>query len=179
MKSSHLQRSSFLAPLAGIACLFFAASPQAIASAEDQIDPGLSVSKNWVSEIDDGRYEQSYDEGCDAMRLKVTEERWEQILKALRNPWGNVVDRTQTKHVYKPNGFEGTSGEFLVITYDTNFKKMPGVTEVVVLKWEDGKWHPAGYNAGPKPNDDGSETPSNTATTETHTEPHVRPKQQE
>ena len=38
----------------------------------------------------------------------------------------------------------------MVITYDTSFKNMDPVTEVVVLKWQDGKWRGAGYNAGPK-----------------------------
>ena len=65
-----------------------------------------------------------------------------------------MVSRHQLSHVYKPDGFEGAEGEFLVITYDTAFQKLPTATELVVLRWEDGQWRGAGYNAGPKSTND-------------------------
>jgi hypothetical protein len=150
--------------------------PQVLASAEDQIESGLTVSKAWVGQIDAGQYDASYSFGCDAMHDKVPSDRWEEVLKALRTPLGPVVNRKQISHIYKPNGFEGTSGEFLVITYDTSFAHLDTAMEVVVLKWEGGKWRGAGYNAGPKPTpDDGSAPPEPTSTTETQTQEHVRP----
>ncbi len=165
--------------LAGILCFFFATTPKVHASASDQIDQAVNASKGWVAQIDAGQYDQSYAFGCDEMHDKIAQDKWELILKSLRTPWGAVVNRTQVSHIYKPNGFEGTEGEFMVITYDTAFKKLGPATEVIVLKWEDGKWRGAGYNAQPKaPVGDESTPQPPMSTTETHTDEHVKPKPQ-
>jgi hypothetical protein len=165
----------FALSMAAIGCLFLAVTAKVHASAEDQIDNGLIVAKAWVAQIDAGKYDESYSFACDAMRDKVTQKEWETVLKALRIPWGPVVSRKQISHVFKPNGLEKLEGECLVITYDTSFKNLPAAIEVIVLKWEDGKWRGGGYNAGPKPNDDDSAPASTESQTETHTEPHVKP----
>ena len=165
--------------IAGIFCFLFATMPKVLASAEDEIDSALATSKAWVAQIDAGQYDESYAAGSGAMHDKVPQDRWAQVLKALRVPWGPVVSRTQVNHIYKPNGYEGSEGEFMVITYDTSFAKLGAATEVVVLRWEDGKWRGAGYNAGAKPSpEDNSATPPPDSTTEIHTEPHVTPQPQ-
>jgi hypothetical protein len=165
--------------IAGILCFLFTTMPKVLASAEDEIDSALATSKAWVAEIDAGQYDESYAAGSGAMHDKVPQDRWEQVLKALRVPWGQVVSRTQVSHIYKPDGYEGSEGEFMVITYDTSFAKLGEATEVVVLRWEDGKWRGAGYNAGAKPSpEDNSAPPPPDSTTEIHTEPHVTPQPQ-
>ena len=166
--------------LAGLFCFLITATSRVRAGAEDQIEGALSAAKAWVAQIDAGQYDESYAFGCDDLHDKVPQDRWEQILKALRAPWGSVVNRQQIRHDYKPNGFEGTEGEFMVITYDTSFQKNNAVTEVVVLKWDGGKWRGAGYNAGPKatPDDGSTPQPPPSSTTETHTEEHVKPQPQ-
>jgi len=165
--------------IAGILCFLFTTMPKVLASAEDEIDSALATSKAWVAQIDAGQYDESYEAGCDAMHDKVPQDRWAQVLKALRVPWGPVVNRTQVSHIYKPNGYEGSEGEFMVITYDTSFTKLGEATEVVVLRWEDGKWRGAGYNAEPKPPaDDNSAPPPPDSTTEVHTDEHVTPQPQ-
>jgi len=165
--------------LAGIFCLLFATMPKVLASAEDQIDQALVASKNWVTQIDAGQYDDSYTAGSGALHDRVPQDRWGLILKTLRSPWGPVVNRTQVSHIYKPNGFEGSEGEYMVITYDTSFKTLGPATEIVVLKWEDGKWRGAGYNAMPKPSEDASANEPPNSTTEVQTQEHVKPQPQQ
>jgi hypothetical protein len=156
--------------------LLFAAAPAAFGSAGDHVEDGLVVSKSWVGLIDDGQYDESYESASGAMHEKVQEDRWSTVLKALRSPWGPVMSRQQLSHVYKPDGFEGTEGEFLVITYDTSFKKLDSAREVVVLRWEDGKWRGAGYNVGPKVNPDAAPDDSAASSaTDVQTQEHVKP----
>jgi hypothetical protein len=163
----------FLGALAGLVLTF---APPLFASAENEIDSALSTSKAWTSQIDAGQYDESYVAGSQAMHDKIAQDRWDEVLKALRSPWGAVLSRKQVSHVYRPNGFEGAEGEFMVITYDTSFQKLNEATEVVVLKWEDGKWRGAGYNARAKAPDDGSApTTAPESTTEIQTEDHVKP----
>jgi len=161
----------FLAALCGF---IFAATPKALASAEDEVDSALATSQAWVALIDAGKYDDSYAAASAALHDKVQQDRWMKVLKALRAPWGPVTSRKQTSHIYKPNGFEGGEGEFMLITYDTSFQGLATATEVVVLKWEDGKWRPAGYNASPKASPDENAPPPSTSTTETHTDPHTK-----
>ncbi len=162
-----------------IFCFLFAAMPKALASAENQADSALAASKAWVTQIDAGQYDESYSFGCGAMHDKVPQDQWMKVLKALRTPWGRVVSRKPISHVYKPNGVPGLEGECMVITYDTSFQRLDPATEIVVLKWEDGKWRGAGYNAGPKPSpEDASAPPTPQNPTEIHTEPHMKPKPQ-
>jgi hypothetical protein len=160
---------------AGVLCFLLAAMPNLLASAEDQIDNALNVSKAWVAQIDAGQYDESYEAGCDEMHDKVPQDRWEKVLKTIRSIYGPVLSRTQVSHVYKPNGYEGTEGEFLIVTYDTSFKNLNSATEVVVLKWQDGKWRGAGYNAGPKSSPDDTTAPPPDVTTEIQTETNVKP----
>ena len=162
--------------LVGFFCLIFAVAPKAHATAEDQIDVALATALKWLAQIDAGQYDDSYNAGSDAMHAKVPENTWSEVMRALRDPWGPVVDRKQVSHIYKPDGFEGAEGEFLVITYDTSFKKLTPATEIVVLQWQDGKWRAAGYNARAKASpEQESDIPTPSSTTETQTEHHVKP----
>ncbi len=165
-----------LAPIAAaLICLLAVAGQHAFASGEDHVDDGLNVSKSWVAQIDAGQYDESYAAGSGAMREKVAQDKWSEVLKAIRSSWGPVVSRHQMSHVYKPNGFEGTEGEFLVITYETSFQRLPDAIELVVLRWEDGQWRGAGYNAGPKTSSDTASQPAPDSSTEVETQEHVKP----
>jgi hypothetical protein len=180
MKLSRPITCNFLVFIAALAGFVFASSPRLFASAEDQVDSALAASKSWTAQIDAAQYDDSYAFGCQAMHDKVQQDQWGAVLKALRQPWGTLVDRKQVSHIYKGDGYLGSEGEFMVITYDTNFSRLNSVTEVVVLKWEDGKWRGAGYNAKIKPASD-QETagiPPPDSTTEVHTEEHMTPKAQ-
>ena len=169
----------FILPLAGFFCVLFVAMPKAHASSEDHLDSALVASTQWLAQIDAGQYDESYDAGSEAMHSKVQENTWSAVLKSLRAPWGAVVNRKQTSHIYKPNGYEGSEGEFMVITYDTSFKKLTPATEIVVLRWEDGKWRGAGYNARATVTpQQASDVPPPSSTTETETEHHVKPQAQ-
>jgi hypothetical protein len=146
MRTIFTRRVLFLAAVSSL--LFFVTMPLARATAEDHVADSLEVARAWVAQIDAGQYEVSYNSGGQALHDKVPENRWVLILNALRLHWGTVVTRKEVSHVYKSNGYEGDEGEFMVITYDTTFAKLDAVTEVVVLKWEDGRWLGVGYNAG-------------------------------
>jgi len=130
--------------LAGVFLLALAPASKARADAEQEVDSALNASLKWVGQIDSGAYDDCYMSGSNAFHEKVPQDQWDNILKALRTPLGAVTSRKQISHIFKPNGFEGTAGEFMVITYDTEFKKLPNATEVVVLRWEGGKWRGAG-----------------------------------
>ncbi len=139
-----------------------------LASADDDtMGNSADVAKTWVSGIDAGQYDNSYLAGGDAFHEKVDQNKWTMILKTIRGGLGKVLSRQLVAHEFKPNGFEGKDGEFMVLTYDTSFEKMDDAKEIIVLRREGGRWKPAGYNFEPKnpPQDDGSAPTTTTSET--------------
>jgi hypothetical protein len=104
-----------------------------------------------------------------AMHEKVPQDRWDLILRVERTPKGKVVSRAETGRSYKPNGFEGTDGEFMILTYATTFANSPNQIEQVVLRREDGVWKGAGYVLGPLGAEAAAEHAPDSSTTTTST----------
>jgi hypothetical protein len=137
------------------------------------VKSALASAQEWLVEIDTGRFDQSYAEGCLAFHNKVTRAEWNTVLKSLRTPLGSVINRKLANYSYHPDGYEGLEGECIVITYNTSFSKLPSDLEVVVLKHEDGQWRGAGYNAQPQGDaDSDSPPPANPQTEVTQKQVH-------
>lgn len=143
------------------------------ASPEDKVDQAVAASKTWVTQIDSGKYDDSYNFACQETRTRYAEDHWIDVMKTLRTPWGAVLDRHQLSHVYMPNGYKGLEGECMVVTYNTNFKNLSNASEKIVLKWEDGQWRGAGYFAGPTPDPNAVPSTPNYQT-DVQTDPHAQ-----
>ena len=75
---------------------------------------------------------------------------WETALKIIRGAWGSVLSRKESQHLYQPNGIVGLNGECMAIAFDTNTEKQGGMVEMVIMRFEDGKWRGVGYTMGAK-----------------------------
>jgi len=140
------------------------------AQSDDHVNSALPTAQAWLRQIDSGLYDESYAAGGSALHGKIAQDRWNLVLKTIRTAWGGVLSRKEVSHEYKPRGYEGSDGEFMVITYDTSFQKLDPAKEVIVLNWEGGRWRGAGYNAGAKPNpQDNQATPPPQPPTQTTT----------
>jgi hypothetical protein len=109
-----------------------------------------TVAQHWLAEIDAGKLDSSYEEGCLAFQKKVSKQQWVTVLQALRPTIGTMTSRHEIKYQYKPDGFEGLDGEIILLMYDTVFSKLGETEEIVELKREDGQWRGAGYNVQPQ-----------------------------
>jgi hypothetical protein len=143
-------------------------------SGESQVDQAQALSRAWLTAIDQGKYEESYNFTCDATRDKFSQDKWVTVLDAMRGKiYGPLISRTQLSHVYKPTGVPGLSGECVVLTYDSSFNNVKEATETVILTWQDGKWRGASYYAEPKA-DENAPAPA-APQTEVQTQTHVAP----
>jgi hypothetical protein len=131
-------------------CLGLLSRAQEPAANPEVSQAALAAAKTWLAEIDAGKYQESYTQGCTAFHNKVSEQQWITVLTALRPSIGNLVSRKEVKLTYKPDGYEGLEGECMVIMYNATFSKLGTALEAVVLKREDGQWRGAGYNAQPQ-----------------------------
>ncbi len=148
-----------LLPLLVTLCLFDLGTGHGFAVSDEQIQSALPAAENWVAQVDAGHYDDSYLAGSTILHEQVSQTQWVEVMKTLRPRWGSVLSRKVVSHVYKPDGFAGKDGEFMVITYDTSFKELEAGMEVVVLRWEDGQWRGAGYTAGAKPKSHDDQSP--------------------
>jgi len=146
----HFLVPRFLAALAASYFFAFSAIP-ASAAANDPINNALPAAKAWLALIDAGKYDESYDVAGQGLYQKVSNKReWETALKIIRGAWGNVQNRKESQHLYQPNGIVGLNGECMAIAFDTNTEKQGGVVEMVIMRFEDGKWRGVGYTMGAK-----------------------------
>ena len=147
----------------------FALSPMARAD-DDGVGDALSVARTWLGEIDAGRYDQSYSEAGSALHDKVPQDTWVKILNTERPLLGKVVNRAEVSHVLHPDGLEGVTGTFLVVSYHTDFAAKQDEVEYVVVRHEFGGWRCVGYDFGPAnppPATDSDDKPTTTTTDET------------
>lgn len=170
VKKMKTNRFTFLV---GICSLLLITTPRIFGSAADSLDAGVATGRAWVGQIDNGLYDESYAAACSAMHEKVTQEKWVLVLQTIRAKWGPVVNRKEVSHVYKADGVDGLPGECMIITNDTTFKNLNDALEVIVLKWDNGRWRGAGYNCGPRPSDqaDSVEAPQTETSTMTTKHP--------
>jgi len=130
-------------------CLLLTAVSRA--SADDPINSALPAAQTWLSTIDAGKYEESYDMAGQGLYQKLPDKKdWVVSLKIVREAWGPIIDRKQAQHLYQPNGISGLNGECMAITFDTTTKKQGDVVEMVIMRLEDGKWRGVGYTVGAK-----------------------------
>jgi len=150
-----------------IACIVFLLTgifSKSFAVPTDETPDALAAANAWLAQIDTGKYDESYASGCIAFHEKLTPDKWNLVLKAIRAPHGSVQSRKDTSRIPKPDGFEGLDGPCMIIEYYTIFKNSIA-SEQVVMKKENGKWKGAGYSLGPKSTSDPA--PVTTITTET------------
>lgn len=141
-----------LAPVVAFCFLWFAATNCPAQNSDEETKSALAVAKAWIAQIDTGHYDESYASGSNALHEKIPGPQWTAILGTLRPQWGDLVSRTEVKHVYKAEGVEGLDGTCFLITYESTFKKLDTIAqEQVVLIKENGHWRGAGYALSPKP----------------------------
>jgi hypothetical protein len=141
---------------------------------DDGVNDGVAAAGTWLSEIDAGKYDQSYNDAGSALHDKVPQDTWVKILNTERPLLGKVVSREEVSHVLHTDGLEGVTGTFLVVSYHTDFAAKQDEVEYVVVRHEFGGWRCVGYDFGPAnppPPSDSDNQPSTTTTDQTMAPP--------
>jgi len=106
----------------------------------------LEAAETWLLLIDKGEYAESYEAASSYLRNAVTLEQWEQSIKAVRVPLGDVVSRDVKNTTYTENLPAAPDGEYVVIRLDTVFENKAKTVETVTpMIDKDGAWRVSGY----------------------------------
>ncbi|HLO24795.1 MAG TPA: DUF4019 domain-containing protein [Geobacteraceae bacterium] len=72
--------------------------------------------------------------------------KWEQSLRAVRSPLGNLVSRKVKSRTYTTTVPGAPDGEYVVIRFETSFgNKKSAIETVTPMREKDGNWRVSGY----------------------------------
>jgi hypothetical protein len=105
-----------------------------------------AVARSWLSLVDREMYAESWTEAAAYFRGAVTQERWMQSMKSMRQPLGKNRSRKLLSSKYTRTLPGAPDGEYVVVQYQATFEKKQSAVETVTpLLDKDGKWRVSGY----------------------------------
>lgn len=106
----------------------------------------VTAASQWLSTVDSGRYEQSWDEAAQLFKEAVSEEAWVKSLSTIRRPLAEVVSREVIGATYRTSLPGAPDGEYVVIRFKTRFENKRSAIETATPMLEnDGRWRVSGY----------------------------------
>jgi len=126
-----------------ILALCFANSAAADAAKEAA---AVEAAKIWLTLIDHGKYDDSWEAAAAYFKGAITKERWQQTLTAVRKPLGALVSRELKSKTYAQSLPGAPDGEYVVIQFNTSFgNKKSAIETVTPMLDADGIWRVSGY----------------------------------
>ena len=91
-------------------------------------------------------FRSSWFQASSFFRRATSKEQWKNALDAARAPLGKVESRQLKSATYATKIPNAPSGEYVIIQYQTDFERAPGMIETVTpMQEKDGSWKVSGY----------------------------------
>jgi hypothetical protein len=105
---------------------------------------------NWLALVDQGSYNESYDQASQSFKVAVGREEWTQKVTAARREAGKLVSRKVTRATEMRNPPHAAPGDYVFIVYRSSFANLKSALETVVpVREKDGKWRVSNYTIRP------------------------------
>lgn len=126
---------------------YLALSPGlAVAQDAEKETAAVAAAEKWLSSVDAGNYEQSWNEAAEPFRNAVPKDNWVNSLTAGRAPLGKALSRNVSSSIYQTSLPGAPDGEYVVIQFQSAFENKNSATETVTPMMEkDGSWRVSGY----------------------------------
>lgn len=136
-----------VAKIAGLVLLGLVLVSASNANADsDKEQAAISVASAWLTQIDAGKYAESWDEASGFFQDAIKREQWMHSLEAVRKPLGHVLSREVKNATYQTSLPGAPDGEYVVIRFQASFENKKSAIETVTPMLEkDGKWRVTGY----------------------------------
>ena len=129
--------------IALFACLSFS---NHVLADEAKVEAGFAAAEAWLSIVDQGQYEKSWDEATSYFRDAIDKSDWVKTIKAVRTHMGNVIKRERGEGEYSTTLPSAPDGEYVTMEFKTSFENKKEGIETVYVRWEaDKRWRVAGY----------------------------------
>jgi hypothetical protein len=115
------------------------------AAAQDTA-PAQKAATEWLALIDAGRYAESWTAAASTFKQAVTQEKWQEAVKTVREQAGPLKSRglKQASPAKNPPG--APAGEYVIFQYGSSFERGDASAETVSTVLDtDGTWRVVGY----------------------------------
>ncbi len=110
-----------------------------------QLDAALQVTGRWLTLIDQGNVDASYNMSSPLMKRAMTKEQWAQNLQLMRSKFGAATAREWFRIERNVNPQGMPPGEYLSVFTLANGEKRVGGAEKISLVLTNVGWIPVGY----------------------------------
>jgi len=106
----------------------------------------VAAANAWLKLVDEGKYQESWQETAGFFRAAVPQTDWTKQMKAVRAPLGALQGRTAQATQYLTSLPGAPDGEYVVVIYRASYEKKGTATETVTpMREADGSWRVSGY----------------------------------
>jgi len=107
---------------------------------------GVAAAQTWLALIDEGKYEESWNEAAPVFQGAGTEQKWTDALDKVRKPLGSLISRN-LKSAKETTQMPGApDGKYIVMQFETSFANKASAIETVTMGPEvNGQWKASGY----------------------------------
>jgi hypothetical protein len=136
-------RREFVAWLSALSLAGLARPLGADEGAEEQAN---AAARDWLSLVDRGCYDASWENAAPVFRIAVTPEQWDRAVHTVRTPLGRCLSRTLRSHKLV-DAFPGApKGPYVVLKFDAEFEHGARAVETVTpVRGPDERWRVASY----------------------------------
>ncbi|MEW9797464.1 DUF4019 domain-containing protein [Alteromonas sp. CYL-A6] len=110
-----------------------------------QADPGEASMTQWLSLVDAGQYQESWEASSPFFQQQISADKWQQALTMVRAPLGAVESREIAARQAVDNIPGAPAGSYVVYTLNTAFANMPSATETITIVEDNASWKVVGY----------------------------------
>ncbi len=105
---------------------------------------------NWLALVDQGRYDESYDQASQSFKVAVGRAEWAAKASAARAQAGKLISRRMSRATETRNPPHAPPGDYILIVYQSSFANLRSAIETVVpVRERDGKWRVSNYTIRP------------------------------
>ena len=116
------------------------------APVQDAEDAAQKSAEAWLDLVDEGRYDESWEEAASLVKTAVTKDDWGRSIASARSPLGKLVSRTVKSRTYAETLPGAPDGRYVVVQYDTTFENKKSAVETITPMMDsDGRWRVSGY----------------------------------
>jgi len=106
----------------------------------------VAAAEKWLALVDAAEYSESWKEAADYFRSAVKQGQWEQSLRSVRMPLGEVISRKLIATSYQTALPGAPDGQYEIIQFETSFQNKKSAIETVTpMLDKDGRWRVSGY----------------------------------
>jgi len=99
----------------------------------------------WLSALDSGQYEVTWNEAAPLFKKQVAKKQWVKAASGVREPLGKLQSRTLKSAAYSTNLPGAPDGEYVVLQFDSSFANKASAVETITPMLAGGVWRVSGY----------------------------------